>query len=233
MTEPLAEHGGLDEAAVNAFLEANPDYLQRHPQLLAKLQLPHNTGSAVSLIERQVAVLRERNVAMRRRVNELVAIGQANDALFAKVRSLTLALLDVSDWLELNEIYATYLLVDFKADFVCCHMLRNGKHQPGRFDHIVGHDEQLPQAHLMPGADPVCTPLRLAELRSLFPADHFDSENEIATLGSAVLLPLNVHPGGFIAVGSRDVSRFSAELDTLFVSYISDLASHVTARLLQ
>lgn len=233
MTESPAEFDALSEDDVVAFLQANPDFFQRHPELLAKLQLPHQAGSAVSLIERQVSVLRDRNVAMRRRVNELVAIGQANDALFAKVRSLTLAMLDVSDWLELNEIYATYLLVDFKADFVCCHLSRNNKHQPGRFDHIVGHDGELPAAHLIRGSDPVCTPLRLAELRALFPANQFTEDNEIATLGSAVLIPLNVHPGGFLAVGSRDVSRFSADLDTLFVSYISDLASHVTARLLQ
>ena len=221
------------EAAVAAYLEAHPDFLQRHPALLTTLQLPHDAGSAVSLIERQVAVLRDRNVAMRRRVNELVAIGQANDALFAKVRSLTLAMLDVSDWLELNEIYATYLLVDFRADFVCCHMLRNSKHQPGRLDHIVGHDGELPYAHLAASGDPACTPLRLAELRALFPADRFDADNQLGTQGSAVIIPLNVHPGGFLAVGSRDVARFSSDLDTLFVSYISDLASHVTARLLQ
>ncbi len=233
VTDSPKRNQTTDEIDIVAYLEANPDFLQRHPELLAKLQLPHDAGTAVSLIERQVAVLRDRNVAMRRRVNELVAIGQANDALFAKVRSLTLAMLDVSDWLELNEIYATYLLVDFKADFVCCHISRNNKHQPGRYDHIVGYDEHLPQQHLIPKTDPVCTPLRLSEIRQLFPADQFDERNEIATQGSAVLIPLNVHPGGYLAVGSRDATRFTSDLDTLFVSYISDLVSHVTARLLQ
>jgi len=170
---------------------------------------------------------------MRRKVNELIQIAQTNEALFTKVRSLTLAMLDVSDWLELNEIYATYLLVDFKADFVCCHLQQGARHQPGRYDHIVGYPDVLPQQRLLNGTEPVCTPLRAKELRDLFPAEHFAHDNEIASLGSAVLIPLNVHPGGFLAIGSRDVYRFSTDLETLFVEYISDLVSHITARLLQ
>lgn len=221
------------EAEVSAFLAQDPDFFQRHQRLLGSLNLPHEAGPAVSLIERQVTVLRDRNVEMRRQVNELMGNAQANDALFAKVRSLTLSMLDVSDWLELNEIYATYLLVDFKADFVCSHVLQGPRHQPGRFDHIVGHNDTLPQQRLVPGEDPVCTPLRIKELRDIFPAERFTADNELAAVGSAVLIPLNVHPGGYLAIGSRDVNRFTSDLDTLFVEYISDLVSHVTARLLQ
>ncbi len=225
--------GQPTEAEVAAYLAQDPDFFQRHPRLLGSLNLPHEAGAAVSLIERQVAILRDRNVAMHHKVNELVETAQANDALFAKVRSLTLAMLDVSDWLELNEIYATFMLVDFKADFVCCHVMQGPRHQPGTLDHIVGHTESLPQARLLNGDEPVCTPLRVKELRDLFPADQFSADNELAAVGSAVLIPLNVHPGGFLAVGSRDAHRFTSDLDTLFVAYISDLASHITARLLQ
>ena len=221
------------EAEVAAYLAQDPDFFHRHQRLLSSLNLPHEAGPAISLIERQVAVLRERNVETRRQMNELISAGQANDALFAKVRSLTLAMLDVSDWLELNEIYATYLLVDFKADFVCSHVLQGPRHQPGRFDHIVGHIDTLPQQRLALGEEPVCTPLRIKELRDIFPAERFDADNELAAVGSAVLIPLNVHPGGYLAIGSRDVDRFTTDMDTLFVAYISDLVSHITARLLQ
>lgn len=220
------------EAEVAAYLAQDPDFFQRHQRLLSGLNLPHEAGAAVSLIERQVAVLRDRNVEMRHKVNELMSTAQENDALFAKVRSLTLAMLDVSDWLELNEIYATYMLVDFNADFVCSHVLQGPRHQPGSFDHIVGYTDTLPQQRLVPGEEPVCTPLRIKELRDIFPSERFSADNELAAVGSAVLIPLNVHPGGYLAIGSRDVNRFTADLDTLFVEYISDLVSHITARLL-
>ena len=51
------------------------------------------SGEAVSLIERQVDILRERNVTMRKRMNELLQAARVNDEIFAKTRSLNLALL--------------------------------------------------------------------------------------------------------------------------------------------
>ena len=47
---------------VLAYLRSHPDLLDRHPDLLADLIIPHGAGSA-SLIERQVQVLRERAAA--------------------------------------------------------------------------------------------------------------------------------------------------------------------------
>ena len=42
---------------VETFLRAHPDFLQERPALLAALNLPHGGQGAVSLVERQVAVL--------------------------------------------------------------------------------------------------------------------------------------------------------------------------------
>ena len=62
----------LTDDDVVAYLRADPDFFQRHSSLLSELNLPHDSGQAVSLIERQVAILRERNMQMRRRMNELL-----------------------------------------------------------------------------------------------------------------------------------------------------------------
>ena len=51
----------MTEAAVVAFLEANPDFFQKQPELLNKLVLPHDVPGATSLVTRQLGVLRERN----------------------------------------------------------------------------------------------------------------------------------------------------------------------------
>ena len=47
------------ELELISLLRENPDILQRHPELLAVLEIPHQSGQAISLIERQVAVLRQ------------------------------------------------------------------------------------------------------------------------------------------------------------------------------
>ena len=58
------------EEQVIVYLRNHPDFFQQHAHLLSELRLPHESGSAVSLVERQVAILRERNMTMRRRMNE-------------------------------------------------------------------------------------------------------------------------------------------------------------------
>jgi hypothetical protein len=53
---------GTDEASVADFLSRHTDFFERHPALLAQLKIPHARGdsSTISLVERQVDLLRER-----------------------------------------------------------------------------------------------------------------------------------------------------------------------------
>ena len=84
---------GLNDQQVLDHLRAHPDFFQKHATAIAELSLSHESGNAVSLIEHQVAILRDRNMTMRRRMNELLQAARSNDEIFAKTRSLNLALL--------------------------------------------------------------------------------------------------------------------------------------------
>ncbi len=225
MTSPMGteeESVGLTDEDIITYLRDDQGFFHRHTNVLSELNLPHDTGTAVSLIERQVAILRERNMNMRRRMNDLVKAAKENEELFSKTRTLTLELLHVQVWHDLNEVLATYLLADFHADFVCCHLLN----QPVAMDHLVNHDGDLPYERYLTSSRPVCTTLRANELNELFP-----TQNHQAT-GSAVLAPLTFSTGsGCLAIGSRDPSHFTSDLDTLFVTYISEVVSEVVQRL--
>ena len=84
----------LDPKEVEAFLTAHPNFLQDRPGLLAVLNLPHGGEGAVSLVERQVSVLRERNIASRQKLAELSDIGRENDRLLDATRN-TLSLIHI------------------------------------------------------------------------------------------------------------------------------------------
>jgi len=212
----------LDEQAIIDYLRANPDFFSHHKSLLTELNLPHVSGRAVSLVEHQVAIMRERNVDMRRRMNELLEAARANDAIFAKTRSLTLALLDAKSLHELNEVLATFVLVDFEADFVCCHV--HGLDHS--LDHIQNHSGEFPFAHLFNGHAAVCTTLRQEELKQIFPVSNHGEA------GSAVLIPMHLAAGeGVLCIGSRDPHHFTNDMDTLFVTYIADVLSKVLSHL--
>ncbi|MEM7080803.1 MAG: DUF484 family protein [Pseudomonadota bacterium] len=210
-----------DEATIISYLRNNPDFFLRNKSLLTELQLPHESGSSISLVERQVAILRERNVETRRRLNELLTTANANEELFRKTRVMTLALLECQSLQELNEVLATHILVDFDADFVCAHL----NHMQCSLDHIASHDK-IPFNQLLRGTQPVCTSLRADELQQIFPL------GEHGASGSAVLLPLFVTDDpGLLAIGSRDANHFSGQMDTLFVTYIADVLTKVLKRL--
>ena len=66
--------GQTDEERIERYLSLNPDFFERHQPLLARMRLPHmRTGSTVSLVERQVEVLREQKTDADRRLAEFVA----------------------------------------------------------------------------------------------------------------------------------------------------------------
>src|SRR4030065_1349468 len=80
------------EEAVARYLEDHPDYFQRHPETLARILLTHETGGkAVSLIERQVQVLREQNQALQRQLRDLVNNARENDVLGARLHRFATA----------------------------------------------------------------------------------------------------------------------------------------------
>jgi uncharacterized protein len=212
----------VTEEQVIIYLRNHPDFFQQHSHLLAELHLRHESGGAISLVERQVAILRERNMVMRRRMTELMQTAKNNDELFAKTRTLTLELLNVASWHELNEVLATYVLTDFHADFVCCHLDGAGT----SLDHLRRHDGTLPHERFVRGNYPVCTTLRIEELTALFPTVQHAGE------GSAVLAPLTIAaPRGCLVIGSRDPQAFTPDMDTLFVTYITDVLGRVVRRL--
>ena len=220
----------LTAEEVVAYLQANPDFFVANKFLLAELNLPHGSGNTVSLVERQVGILRERNVVMRKRMNELMNTARLNDDLFTKTRSLTLALLDCATLQAVNEVLATHVLADFDADFVCCHLINEQPaemiHQ-GPLDHFKLHRISPEFDQLVPGEKATCTSLREEEVAAVFPMTNTD------TAGSAVFIPFEVADyGGILAIGSRQPGHFSGDMDTLFVSYITDILCKVLEPLL-
>src|SRR5690554_1732542 len=97
MSEQSTEASQLTDEQVAQYLEAHPDFFVQHRKLLADLELPHESGPAVSLVERQVSVLRERNMDMRHRLSKLLDNARENDKLFDKTKRLVLALIEGQD----------------------------------------------------------------------------------------------------------------------------------------
>ena len=216
MSEP---HDGLllDDATVAGYLRSHPDFFERMPGLISELSLPHDAGQAVSLVERQVSILRERNIDMRKRLSELLGAANDNDTLFEKTRTLTLALVEAPDLEAIDAVLAAELIEGFGADCAVCYFSQ--AHPEASRPHLIYAEstQEVPLFHLTQGTGISCGLLRPDEFEALFgTSTQSEGSAAIVQLGHGVLL-------GLLAVGSRDPKRFSPDMGTLFVRYIGDI----------
>jgi len=88
----------MNEREVADYLLSDPDFFARHAELLAavKLTSPHG-NRAVSLQERQMEMLREKNKQLDRRLAELMRHGHENDSIVTRLTNWTTLVLAERD----------------------------------------------------------------------------------------------------------------------------------------
>src|SRR5580698_5781913 len=105
-----------DEESIAAYLQHHPEFFERHQALLARLRLPHvRGGSTISLVERQIEVLREKHAALEGKLADLVQVARGNDAIAEKLHRFTRRLLGASSRAEAIARVETSLREDFDA----------------------------------------------------------------------------------------------------------------------
>lgn len=221
----MSDHGSaLNAENVLQFLQSHPEFFQDHPDLLADISVPHHTGGAVSLIERQVAVLRERNVELRNRLTKLLDVARENDQLFDSTRRLLLRLLESTSVEEVAANLFETLRRDFGSEIISLILFDLPDQQLKAVREMRLNDAMARIPALMKGQRAVCGLLRLDELDFLFLDD-------AARVGSAAVIPL-LQAGrqvGLLAIGAAGREHFRSSMDTLFISHIGDVLARVLA----
>ncbi|MDX1802908.1 MAG: DUF484 family protein [Alcanivorax sp.] len=208
---------------VAAYLRDNPDFFQQRPELLELLRLPDSKGDAVSLLERQASILRDRNNELRDRLNGLLDVARENDHLFDKTRRLTLALLEARGAEKLFRNLLKSLSEDFRCDQVALMLYDREMPILGDLRNQVRcvDSEALPSAlnHLLRSGKAVCGAMRAEEMEALF-------QENAADIRSAAMVPLE-HQGrlGLLAIGSKSAMHFRSSLGTLFITHIGQVLS--------
>jgi hypothetical protein len=211
------------ESDVAAYLRSHPDFFERHTPLLLRLKLPHHTGSAtVSLVERQVAMLRQRNGELERQLKDLVAVAKANNTLVENIHHLSLKLLSVDGLDAKLEQLENSLREDFAAEHAAL-ILFKGDAVPqiaraGFVRQLDPDDPGLrPFASFLRTARPRCGTLRDRQKELLF-------AREADSIVSAAMVPLGAAAKlGFLAIGSRDPDHFHPGKRMDFLGRIGEL----------
>ena len=221
---------GITEDDIANYLINTPGFFERHAELLAAVQLTSPHGQrAVSLQERQMEMLREKNKGLERKIIEMIRYGQDNVAIADRLHRWTAALL----------------------------LTANAANLPGVLIEQLQHEFLIPQAALrvwgvdrayaeLSSAQPVSDDARSFATSLTQPYCGMNSGFEAAswledpsTVMSVALIPLRV-PGsdegapafGLLALGSPDPTRYSADMGTEFLARVGEVASAALSRLL-
>ncbi len=211
------------EDAVVRYLEQNPNFFEQHAELLAGLKLNHGTGGrAVSLIERQVQVLRDQHASLSRQLRELIGIARENDVLAARLHRFALAMLAAATRDEVLDTARDLLRQEFRLDAAVILLATDPGRAQRRPEYFSAEDPRL-QALLakVAGGKPLCTARLEAEhMQWLFAPTAAD-------IGSCALIPLGAaRARGLLALGARDPQRFHAGQGTLYLTRLGELLEH-------
>lgn len=216
--------GEIDEESIALYLRHNPEFFVRHEALLGTLRLPHVRGGAtVSLVERQVEVLREKNQALERKLADFVRVARGNDLLVDKIHRLTRRLLTSKGRADAVVQLEKSLREDFEA-FESVLVLFGGPADlpaGGRFmRRLEPQDPNLASFEtLLSSGKPRCGQVRDSQRDFLFGGDNVE-------IGSVALVPLGGKaPFGLLALGSPDRERFHPGMSTEFLGRMAELIS--------
>ena len=217
-----------EEESVARYLQHNPEFFERHQALLARLRLPHSRGgSTISLVERQIEVMRERHAALEAKLAELVRVARDNDAIAERFHRFARRLLRApSRQAALDGIEAS-LRDDFDAfDSVLLLIGSASPESTQRFPRLISPDDPNLKSFesLFASAKPRCGQVRDSQREFLFGSDAND-------IGSVALVPLGEKGSlGLLALGSTERDRFHPGMSTEFLGRMADLIADAVAR---
>ncbi len=220
------------------YLREYPDFFLHNPNALIALNLDHGCGDAVSLIERQVISLREKNSTLHKQLEDLIKIARENDLLNERMHRLTLALMDAN---TVDEIYvALYdtLRRDFSADAVSLRLFIDPDSVQLKLNPESANE--LVKTIFLPIADkklqsfkatltherPICGPVQEEYLGYLFGDDSKEIKSTaLIPLGANSCTTIDCPYLGILAIGSHDGRCFQANSGTLFLTHLGAIVS--------
>ena len=252
----------MNEREVADYLLSDPDFFARHAELLAavKLTSPHG-NRAVSLQERQMEMLREKNKQLDRRLSELMRHGHENDSIVTRLTRWTTLIVAERDTHTLPQTLIRSLadVFDMPAvalrvwDLADAHAQADYASGVGEEIRLFANSLTLPYCGLNTGfeaAQWLSMPQAACKLPIAESAEavaETPAETAIASVALIALripakpAPLTGDPAraldpapvfGLLAMGSPDPRRFHDGMATDLLEQIGELTSAALSRLL-
>ncbi len=209
------------EETLARYLADNPDFFERHVDLLTTLRIPHyESGRAVSLIERQVEALRHKHQDLHRQLRDLIAFARQNDTLSERLHRFALAMIAAASFDDVLSTAQDILRQEFKLDAVAIHLTGGpAAVRPG----VVAADDRRLEDLLQrytPDKPVIGAQLDAETFAFLF-------GDRAATVGSCAVVALGTRGAsgmrGLLGLGSGDPKRFHPDMASHYLTQLGDL----------
>jgi uncharacterized protein YigA (DUF484 family) len=216
----------LTSEQVADYLKQNPNFFADQDDLILQLTLPHASGKAISLLERQVTLLREGGIQARQKLGNLLENARSNDQLFDTTRNLVLALLRADNTTELGEACQDQLGSLANIDALEVIFVEHSKlnvadsvrtYPPKKMMQDFKDIFRLKRTH--------CGAMEKWQLDILFPT-------ACESVKSTALCPVvnNGQVLALLAFGSNSDDYFNTHLDTLFLDFIGSVVGAILSK---
>ena len=223
----------LSDETVAQFLTSNPDFFHRNPTILAEMSLPHNSGNATSLIERQVAILRERGIQTRHKLGELIEAAKENDNLLNTTQSLVIDLINADSLNSICTLLQTELHKKFGVESASVTLITDTETQnqysiDADFYQDTSDAEQKILG-IVNNNQSLCGSLREAEAEFIF-------TNTKYAIGSAAIASKKIERSSgadiivMLAVAHHNAEHYNSDTGTLFLDYLCDILTALVQR---
>ena len=214
----------LSENLVTDYLKNNPNFFVENPLILTELKIPHESGTAISLVEKQLAVLRDQNEETNQRICELIEIARNNEKLARRMHQLALTLIDANNPKDVFTALYENLKKNFHADSVVVRLFADPIFiDPPRVEEFVGkssEDESLFK-NIIESREPLSGKINRQQEVFLFG----DKKNDIA---SSVIIPLHgFRWTGVLAIGSFDAEYFKPGMGIELLANLGEILSFI------
>ena len=229
---PFQAEIDLDSMRVADYLRSNPDFLDRHPEVLAELGAPKRFADGEPVVDMQQFLLDRMKSEMSRLqfcASEIIAASRSNMSIQARSHAAALAMIGASELDQFLEIVTEELPVLLDVDVVAIGFEAAG---PLRHELSGSHCRRLPSgavnAMVGPGHDVLLDP---------------DSVGAAAIYGGAASMVrsqalVRIHetpsvPPGILALGSRQSGLFQPGQGTELLCFLAHVAETLLQKWLQ
>lgn len=220
--EQTERHDVPNADSVLKFLTRNPDFFNQHSDVLPRLTIPHHTGSAVSLIEKQVSVLRNKCCTLENSLRDLITVARENEQLHQRLHRLIQDIITASSLDDVVCLTRDNLLANFNADDVRMVLITPELPEEPVTDYLLLEDNDPGVAlfsDIFKKGETRCGQLGDTQKQLIFGVNAED-------VASAAVIPL-VHNRklGLVVLSSKDESRFALGKGVMFLNQLGEVLS--------